>query len=547
MGQEDDFLLELQEGFLFESKDLLAKVESLSLQIEKNPDDDECFFELARLAHNLKGSGNAVGFEDISKFAHKIEDYILSIKSKKILNNTKNLDLLFYCLDLLKADIESLIQDRSLKLNYESIIKNLDDIISSKVINEIEQSVQAPIKTVSLNKNEDKKIINKNSNESIRIPKDKLDYLLDSLGEQVILQSTLDQCKFDIEKHQDLLQKTISLLSKHTLEIQRQVLSLTMVPFGPLFMKLDRSIRDAAKLCNKKVDVHFIGSETEADKSLVESLSDSLTHMVRNAVDHGLEEAEERVKAGKSETGNIYIEVRRTGGQIWIDIVDDGKGLDPEKIRAKALSKGILNEESAQDLSDKEIYKLIFSNGFSTKEETSELSGRGVGMNVVEETVNSLKGTIHIDSKSGLGTCFRVKLPLSLAIFNGAVVRVQNTRYVVPTSDISEIVSLDIKKQVIIGEGKKGIRVRNEIFEIYDLRTIFNNKDKTQSNFAPALLTKKGSLKAFIVDEVIGMQKIVQKPLGEELKSRSGFAAATILGDGGPGIILSINQIQKAS
>lgn len=568
---EDELMGELQEGFLFEARDLLAKVENLSLQIEKNPSDDETFQELARLAHNLKGSGKAVGFDEISKLAHHAEDYILAIRHHKIANNADTLDLLFQCLDVLRNDVERLIENRQIQLDYGLYCEQLSQVLNrqgatvekvaqdniEELMAQIQQMEEATkkqevleqpkVSEVQAKSNQASAHAPKSTNESIRIPKSKLDYLLDAFGEQVILQSTLEQCKHDIKGNEDLLVKTISLLSKHTLEMQKQVLSLTTVQLSPLYMKIERAIRDAAKLCHKKIEVHFYGGDTEADKSLVDSLSDPLTHMVRNAVDHGIESDKDRIASGKSEIGNIYIEARRVGGQIWIDITDDGGGMNPEKIKNKAIQKNIISQAQAEKMTDQESFKLIFANGFSTKEETSEVSGRGVGMNVVEEVIASLNGSIHIDSQLGQGTCFRLKLPLSLAIFNGAVVRVQNSRYVVPTSDITEIVRLPSSEQVVCSEKKTGLQVRDHIYEVYDLRSLIGGKKNDKEMGAiQVLLSNKGKRKAFIVDEVLGIQKVVQKPIGEELKSCPGFAAATILSDGAPGVVLSLQQIKKA-
>jgi two-component system chemotaxis sensor kinase CheA len=552
MNQEDEFLKEIQEAFLFEASDMLIKVEDLSLQLEKSGSKTEIFAELARVAHNLKGSGKAVGLDEISSFSHKIEDFILAIKDNKIEGHTKHLDLLFFCLDTLKGDIEKLSQGQKVDYSYEKIFKAIDQILSRDTLQLNESNIHSSKDNPHAENNSQKEKNNKpkKNSESIRISKDKLDALLDSLGEQVLLQSMLDQYKFDIENKKDLIQKTITQLNKQTIELQKQVLSLTTISFGSLFVKLERSIRDAAKICGKKVNVHFSGEDTEADKSLIESLSDPLVHMVRNAVDHGLEDEPDRLIQNKSLEGNIHLDVRRVGGQIWIDIIDDGKGLDPDFILKKAIAKNIISSQEAERLPRDEVFNLIFANGFSTKESTSEISGRGVGMNVVLDTIQSIRGTIQIDSQLGRGTCFRLKLPLSLAIFNGAVVKVNETQFVIPNSDIFEIIHSNEENKVLLSQGRYGLRIRDHIFEIFNLKKIFNSEldnsigNEIKSTF---ILTNKGSLKAFQVDEVIGIQKIVLKPIREELKSRKEFAASTILSDGSPSIILSLSEFKQAS
>ncbi len=551
MSEEDEFLKEIREAFLFEAIDMLIKVEDLSLQLEKTSNKGEIFSELARVAHNLKGSGKAVGLDDISSFSHKIEDFILAIRDKKIEGHSKHLDLLFFCLDVLKSDIEKLSQGENIAFDYSKIYKAISETLNQTVNTSEKKPKVDELKEIPKSKEEvtpEPVHAKKKNAESIRISKDKLDTLLDSLGEQVLLQSMLDQYKYDIEAKKDFIQKTITQLSKQTIELQKQVLSLTTVSFGSLFVKLERAIRDASKICLKKVNVHLTGEDTEADKSLIESLADPLVHMVRNAVDHGLETEEGRIEGQKPVEGNIYLDVRRIGGQIWIDIIDDGKGLDPDLILSKAVSKNIISSEEGSKLSREQIFQLIFANGFSTKDTTTEISGRGVGMNVVLETIESLKGTIQIDSHVGKGTCFRLKLPISLAIFNGAIVKIDQTKFVIPNSDIYEIIHMDQKNQVLLNNGKTGLRVRNQIFEIFNLREIFKiniNQELKESSKSLFVLSNKGSLKAFQVDEIVGIQKIVQKPLREELKGRKEFVASTILGDGTPSIILSLADFKK--
>lgn len=544
---DDEFLKEIQDSFIFEATDMLIKIEELFLQLEKGSNREEVFSDLARIAHNLKGSGKAVGFDEISAFAHKIEDYIIAIRDNQIVVHSKHIDLLFFCLDTLKNDIERLSQSYNINYGYQSIFNAIDKILKNKEkpflpqINAIDARLESN-KNVEV-KNKDKK------NEVVRISKEKLDSLLDLLGEQVLLQSMLDQYKFDIDNKKEVIQKTITQLNKQTVDLQKQVLSLTTITFGTLFLKLDRAIRDAAKICSKKVNVTFKGDDIEADKTIIEALSDPLIHMVRNAVDHGLESIDDRIMMQKNTEGNISIEVKRIGGQIWIEIIDDGKGLDPDQIISKALLKDLISVNEVSKFTNNDIFNLIFANGFSTKETTSEISGRGVGMNVVSEVVKSLKGSIEIESNLGYGTTFRLKLPLSLAIFNGSVVKINDLKFVIPNSDIDEIVSCDTQNLVLLSQDKFGLRVRDEIFEIFNLKNIFKNNTINEDNNLKStfILSNKGGLKAFQIDEVLSIQKIVLKPLKDELKMRKEYAASTILNDGTPSIILNLSEFKQVS
>jgi two-component system chemotaxis sensor kinase CheA len=546
MSEDDEFLKELREGFLQESLDLLGRVEGLSLQLEKNPENLEVFEELTRLAHNLKGSGKAVGFVEIATLAHGVEDYILAIKHKSIPNVPENLSFLFHCLDTLKKSVDVLSVHPNQSLQHESLVRELENRVQNASNSGAHLTIHpensdtkeaSPVKTSRL------------ENASFRVPKAKLDFLLEAFGEQVILQSVLDQCKDDLVSHRDLLIKTIAQMNKLTLELQNHALSLTMVNMKITFTKLERAVRDAANLCKKEVDFTCGGETTEIDKTMIEALSDPLTHMVRNAVDHGLEDPHQRVQLGKSSLGRVHVEAKRVGGQFWLEVSDDGRGLDPEKLRRKAIERGILSPEKASRMSDSESYRLIFSNGFSTKDTVSEISGRGVGMNVVEESIQRLKGQVELESRLGRGMTIRIKLPLTLAIFNGAVVRVDHTRFVIPNSDIDEISrirSADWSSWVTTGKNRSTLRIRNELFDVIDLRRCLSRTTHPRdfdSKDVPALLTRKNGNRAYLIDEIIGVQKIVQKPLSDEIKSRRGYVAATLLGDGTPGIVLNLGDL----
>jgi two-component system chemotaxis sensor kinase CheA len=595
---DDDFLLVIQDDFLQETLDSLGRVEALSLALEKNPGSEKIFSELARLGHNMKGAGKAVGFEHIAKMGHHLEDFILAIKNNIIPATPYHLDFLFKCLDQLKADIALLISDKASRLDHEPILNEIErrlhssDKIENAAPNIIELDIekfealeassaidssieiksditsgipQAPLKAQGSPSTEAQEVqavaasskdLNKTTQtEVLRIQKPKIDYLLDAFGEQVILQTTLEQYKYDLEANKELVLKTISQLTKLTFELQSHALSLTMVQLNPTFTKLERATRDAARMCDKSIQIDLLGGDTEIDKTLIDTLSDSLTHMVRNAVDHAIEDAQERKRKGKNTQGRVGISARRVGGQLWIEISDDGKGLNPEMIKQKAIAKGIIKSAEAEKMSVQDCYHLIFSNGFSTKEAVSELSGRGVGMNVVQESVSLLKGTIEIQSEMDVGTTFRLKVPLSLAIFNGTVVEVGSHRFVVPNSEITEIGKISVENRIKVSSSNAAIQIRNEIYELIDLREKLasvrpihefkeNDKNDRKSNKKsdlPVLISKKYGNKAFLVDSIVGMQKVVQKPLGDEIKSKPEYAAGTILGDGSPGVILNLH------
>jgi two-component system chemotaxis sensor kinase CheA len=550
----DNFIEELQLEFLTEAADLLVKVESLTLDLQRVDDKQEIFRALARLAHNFKGSGAAVGFDRLSKFAHCVEDYIIFLRAPETKISATQLDLLLKGLDRLKQDIETLSQDRQTLLVHDDIVAEL----KAAAVEEL-QAVLPQIQPDKKQAGESSKAVQKKNSgqqEVLRIPKNKIDFLLESFGEQVILQSSLDQFKYDLDANRDLILRTINQLTKLTFELQTHALSLTLIQISPTFMKLERAIRDAAKACNKTVNISVEGGETEVDKTLIDMLSDPLTHMVRNSVDHAVEDSSERELLAKTSHGNVTIRACRTGGQLWIEVEDDGRGLNAEKIKQKAIKTGLISESSAAKMSIDEAHALIFHSGLSTKEAVNEISGRGVGMNVVKEAVEKLNGKIEIRSEVGRGTRFRLKLPLSLAIFNGAVIKINDAKFIVPNSEISEISRYDTRKLTQMGGQDAIMKVREEVFRVVDLRTHFEVSRRTKTSSAvpsgkddirPVLLTRKNGNCAFIVDEIVGMQKIVQKPLGEEVMSKQEFAAATILSDGTPGVILNLGSLAQAA
>lgn len=409
------------------------------------------------------------------------------------------------------------------------------------------------------------------SEDRVRVSIKKIEDILNIFGEQVILQSTLDHAKLDITNNQDLLIKTITQLSKLTNDLQQITLGLRTVNLKTLFSRLERTVRDTSKTLGKKIVFQTEGSDLELDKSIVENIYDPLNHMIRNSVDHGVEDPMDRLAKEKSETGLIKLKAFRSSGHFVIELSDDGKGLDKEKIFRKAQEKGIISTEvNYLDYSENEnqIFNLIFENGFSTKEQVSEVSGRGVGMNVVKDTLNKLKGHCDIQSVLNQGTTFRIQLPLSLSIFNGLVISNSShnennisEKYVIPASDIQEVISVkycEIKK---ISHGKNKlkydfIKIRNnEIMPLLYFDQIFSVQNVNPNNNIDAhhgtvlIYSNKSEKIAFLVQEITGLQKIVHKPLNPELQIIPGAAGSTILGDGVAALILDlsvfIEQISK--
>jgi two-component system chemotaxis sensor kinase CheA len=376
--------------------------------------------------------------------------------------------------DELKLNLIALRKDSSTVLNHsafiieiENALKNEDVDVSLRAENEgkdlVPQKIfQAPLATKNNLVQEPKQVDN-----FIRVPLSKIDDLLNTFGEQVIYLSALDHYKDNFVKHEEEIQRTLLTLRKLAFDLQHSTMTLRMVNLKSLFSKLDRCIRDASLGIGKKVEAEFVGSHLELDKTIVDQISDPLIHIIRNAVDHGIEDNNERVQLQKNESGKVTITARREGGSFVIEIKDDGKGLDKDKILKKAQERGLVSENEI--LTEKEILELIFENGFSTKEQVSEFSGRGVGMNVVKEVVNSLKGTCEIESHLGKGTCFKIKLPLSLSLFNGLLIELSSQKFVVPSAQVSEIKNCEDVEIREVLPNQFVFKMRDEIIELCNL------------------------------------------------------------------------------
>jgi len=552
----DDFLKEIQEGFLLEADDLLEQAEGLFLNLEKDDVDQRATFDhLKRIAHNFKGSGKAVGFDELSSFCHSLENLLVALSSGTVRLNQKITDLLLECNDVLRADIRTLTQDKTAILDHSDLKKKLDKSLAEysnpNAGKEESNHFDSPIEINQEHKSDKSAQQNhqkKNGNdEFIKVPLKKIDELLNTFGEQVIFLSALDFYKEDIATHKEDISRTVFNLKRIAFDLQQSTLTLRMVTLKSMFSKLERAMRDAAIMTRKKINTIITGGDNELDKVIVDQLADPLIHMVRNSVDHGIESAEIRTQRGKSTTGTIRLNAQREGGAFVIEVQDDGGGLDSDRIYQKGVEKGLIKE--GQKMTRNEIFDLIFENGFSTKDAASELSGRGVGMNVVKETILSLKGSYEIDSELGRGTNFRIKLPLSLSLFNGLLVMVKNEKFIIPSSQVQEIVKIDDVEQLEIVGGNRVIQLRNEVIELMDISvnlakpTHENQVNNFKKNMVLISNFEKSKI-GFVVSQILGIQRIVQKPLSPEMTACPGASGVTILGDGYPAIILDLRALR---
>ncbi len=386
--------------------------------------------------------------------------------------------------------------------------------------------------------------------QTIRVDVKRLDHLMNLIGELVLAKNRLIKINDDVEERYEgegfleELNQVVSIVSIVTTDLQIAVMKTRMLPIGKVFNKFPRMIRDLSRELNKKIELEIFGEETELDKSIVEEIGDPLVHIIRNSCDHGIEVPSIRLEQGKNETGTIKLKAYNEGNQIVIQIDDDGKGLDVEMLKKKSLEKGLITEKEADNMSDKEAFGLIFKPGFSTAAVVTNVSGRGVGMDVVKTNIEKVNGIIDIDSEMGIGTSMKLKIPLTLAIIQALLVGVQEEQYAIPLASVLETVRIS-KDEVYTVEGRSVMRLREDVLSLVHIGDIFEvERVLDSSEYAYVVVLGLGTSKlGLIVDTLVGQEEIVIKSLGDFLKGIEGIAGATIRGDGGVTLIVDVVAI----
>ena len=388
--------------------------------------------------------------------------------------------------------------------------------------------------------------------QTIRVEVKRLDHLMNLIGELVLGKNRLLKIYDDVEeryegeKFLEELNQVVSSVSIVTTDLQIAVMKTRMLPIAKVFNKFPRMVRDLSRELGKNIDLKISGEDTELDKSIIEEIGDPLVHIIRNSCDHGIEDAETRVKMGKPEHGTIELKAYNEGNAIVIEIVDDGRGLDPDMLIQKSLEKGIITEREADNLSEKEIFGLIFRPGFSTAAQVTNVSGRGVGMDVVKTNIEKLNGIIDIDSEKGKGTIIKLKIPLTLAIIQALLVGAQEEYFAIPLSSVLETVRVPAEEIYSI-EGKDVLRLREEILPLVRLSDVFGIEEVFESgeNLYIVVIALADSKLGVVVDTLVGQEEIVIKSLGDYLQGIKGIAGATIRGDGRVTLIVDVGALME--
>jgi two-component system chemotaxis sensor kinase CheA len=378
----------------------------------------------------------------------------------------------------------------------------------------------------------------------IRVETNKIDKLFDLVGELITIESMVTNNP-DL-KNLDLpnFNKSANMLNKITRELQEITMSVRMMPLDGLFNKMKRLVRDVSMKMNKKIDFSISGEETEMDKNVIDEIADPLVHILRNAIDHGVETPEKRIENGKDETGKVSLSARYEGNEILIVIKDDGAGIERERIVQKALDKGIITQDPDK-MTDQEVFKLIFEPGFSTAAAVTDISGRGVGMDVVKKNIEKLRGSVDIDSKLGEGSTFIMRIPLTLAIMEAMVIRIGNSMFALPILSVTESFKAEREKVSQTMDGLELIQIREEILPIIRLNEVFNKQADSNDITDGILITIESRTKkvCLYADEIIGQQQAVIKSLTDYIGKAPGLMGCMILGDGSIGLIIDIESL----
>ncbi|NPA81799.1 MAG: hybrid sensor histidine kinase/response regulator [Epsilonproteobacteria bacterium] len=460
--------------------------------------------------------------------------------------------------DEIEAEIERLLKQRKEEDRKRRELKKAQKKLEEKEKKKEEPKKEPPKPKPPVQNQNQKKEPPKSSpsalEQTIRVEVKRLDHLMNLIGELVLSKNRLLKIYDDVEeryegeKFLEELNQVVSSISVVTTDLQIAVMKTRMLPIAKVFNKFPRLVRDLSRELNKEIELIISGEDTELDKSIIEEIGDPLVHIIRNSCDHGIESAEERKMLGKPVKGRIELKAYNEGNQIVIEVKDDGKGLDPEVLKQKALEKGLISEREAQNMGNKEAFNLIFKPGFSTAKQVTNVSGRGVGMDVVKTNIEKLNGIIDIDSEVGKGTVIKLKIPLTLAIIQSLLVGVQEEYYAIPLASVLETVRISLEDIYMI-EGRNVLRLRDEILSLARLSDIFGVEqvyDNSEHAYVVVIGLAESKL-GIIVDSLVGQEEIVIKSMGDYLQGIEGIAGATIRGDGRVTLIVDIAALMELS
>ncbi len=584
---EEEFLKVLQTTFINETELMLEDFDEALFSLETSEQKEELLNRIFRVLHSIKGSARSIGFVELAHFSHCAEDLLCALRVHSEALTQDCISTLLQVSDVIKAWIPLLKDKNSQTPNTEILEETLRKLSAQienvpacslpknstgtpsvdscaeadfciwspepslaeiKVPQEIKEQPKLAIEEVTVNS-----IVSKKTNTStvVKIDSERIDALLNVVGELVVLKGQLMSENIRRESDERLVELT-HLIDKAVRELQDRTLSMRMTSLKPVFLKLQRGVRDVSIKLDKEVDFEMSGEDTEIDRTLIDLLADPLMHIVRNAVDHGLESKDNRVSVGKLGKGKISISAERRGGRMVIAVKDDGGGISRDKIIKKAVERGLLG--ASADVSswpDKRVFEFLLQPGFSTAETVTDFSGRGVGLDVVRSNLEEIKGKLEIESTFGKGSCFRLSIPLTTAIVDAMLVKVSNTTFVIPIDAVQEFVQLSEMTTIKTSVLTTSVNIRGTIMPVFHLQTLLdkkriqNLKNVQEERGVLVIVQDHNRTIALRVDSVIGQSQIVVKGLSSVFEDTIGIGGAALLEDGGVGLILDVEGVNR--
>ena len=582
---------EMVKQFIQESDEILDTVEQTLLELEKTPNNTDHMDTAFRNIHSFKGNCGFMGYADLERLSHKVETVLGAMRSGQIPVKAHDIKSLLRILDMICDGIADISNEKAGDIDgcdllvqlMDEMLPECEDTAEPQRLGEIlvarndatpeavEEALEVqnkPLGEILVDmgaanpkavesalekqaKQEKRAAVQsggkKVTRRDIRVDLDKLDSLINLVGELVIAKAMVTNNP-DLQGYEfENFEKASHHLERVAGELQDVAMSVRMIPVSGVFRKMIRLVHDLSDKCGKKVHLTRIGEETEVDKTVIEQISDPLVHIIRNSLDHGIEPPDERKACGKSETGEITLKAEHEGGEVLITVRDNGRGLDREKILALAVKRGVISGNGS-DMRDEDIFKCIFEPGFSTAETVTNVSGRGVGMDVVKKNIENLKGRVDIRSSKGKGTTIILRIPLTLAVMEGMLVRVGAQRYTVPLLAIKESFRPTPRDITVTPDGQELVRIHGELLPVVRLHRLYNvHADHTQLHHGILVAVdyqEKGV--CLLVDEVLGQQQTVIKGLSDFIGSVTGVSGCTILGDGGVSLILDVGGLVES-
>lgn len=548
---EDD--LPLVREFIGESTSHIESAEADLLKLEEEPDDTEAISSIFRAFHSIKGVAGFLNLEAIQRLAHAAENLLDRARQGQLQLTGQASDLVMQSIDRMKLLVGQLDQAIRSNLPYQAgdvtdLCNRLDEFVrigptepaGSNVVCKQAGGEKTESAAGSSDTETKRSGAISSADSSIKVSTERLDSLINMVGELVIAQSMVGQDVGHIARENPRLARHVAHLGKITRELQDLSMSLRMIPLTGVFRKMARVVRDVARKAGKQVEFIQTGADTELDRNVVEQIADPLVHMVRNSVDHGIETPEQRQAAGKPPVGRVELKAYHQAGNINIEVIDDGRGINKRRVLEKAIAAGLVGEQD--QLSDHDIFKLLFHPGLSTAEKVTDISGRGVGMDVVKRNIEALRGRIDISSTEGQGSIFTIRLPLTLAVIDGLIVKVGTQKYILPISSIEQSLRPKIEQiSTVQGRGEVCL-VRGALLPILRLYELFRIEPKTTDPAQALFVIVQDNDRrvCLLVDELLGQEQVVIKSLGEGMNKLKGISGGAVLGDGNVSLILDV-------